>query len=476
MAIGGEGPDLDRVLHASGLFDVVWANTLEPLVRIGRDGQPVSMLATKWEPSADLTKWRFQLREGVKFHSGEPFAAQDVVATAKYLLALGETSQVLKFVPLKDAVEVDSKTVDLIFANPQPLLPITLNYFLIYPAAVARDNRELARTAVIGTGPYKFVEWVKGQNIKLTRFEGYWGPRPQIADVVVTFRAEQGVRLAALQAREVDWVTDLSPEQAAQAPKVAQGLDPNTFWIRFDEAVQKEWTGSDPLFADERLRLAVDYAMDRKSLVDLFAGQAVPSQGQFASPADFGFDRELKSRPYDLERARALVQQAGAAGKTVTLMGTSDRALHDREVAEAVASMIQKSGLKVSLMVLPFAEVNAYQKTASAGQTKKMVDMLIFPSDVVLESESRFGQIFTKGGTQFALNDLEPTRLFAQVKATADYDKRGQLLAQAWAYVYSHAHYVPLFRPPRLWGLAKNLDWTPDILGNGVVADMKFMD
>ncbi len=449
-------------------------NIMEPLIAYTKDG-PVPRLATRWEHSADLTRWRFYLRKGVKFHNGADFTARDVVEFVKWNLDLKDMSHVFQFVRVKNAVAVDDYTVDLIFAEPQPLFYITQRLLLIPPLAISRDNREMAKTQVVGTGPYRFVEWKRGQYIKLAKFEGYWGPKPQIDDVEITFRPEEGVRLAALQAGEVDWVHALGPESARHAPKIVRMPSPETDWLRFDEYIQRERTGKDPIFADKRLRMAVDYAIDRQALVTLFSGFATPSQGQFASPGDFGFNPNLKSRPYDLKKARDLVKEAGAVGKTLTFVSSAGHKVKDRELAEAIINMIEKTGLKVTPIIVPFSEWRKYLGTQ--GEDRQwMSDITTNSSEHLLEAESRYRLIFVEGGRQMAINDPEATRLYREEQAETDYDKRSEKLAKAWAYAYEQAHYVPLFKKEWIWGVAKNLEWRIDMAGRPFFADMRFTD
>ncbi len=475
MIQASEPVHLDRVLRAEQTGEPIWENVLEPLMSLGKAGEPIPMLATRWEHSADLTRWRFYLRKGVKFHNGVDFTACDVVETAKYLIDVKSVSFLYPRVPIKEAVTVDDYTVDLIFGKPQPLLPINIRFFLIYPATIARDNREIAKTVCIGTGPYRFVEWKKGLNIKLTKSEGYWGPKPQIDDVTITFRAEEGVRLAALLAGEVDWVYGLSPESVSRTNKVINMPSPETVWIRFDESVQKEFTGEDPIFADNRLRLAVDYAIDRRALIALYGGQVTPSLGQFASPGEFGFNPNLKSRPYDLEKARALVKEAGAVGRTVSLVSQAGRYAKDREAGEAIAYMIEQTGFKVKLMLLPPAEAQKYKSTQGADR-RYMADLHVSASDAFMEVETRAQTMFVEGGVHYALNDLEPTRLYKEAQAETDYAKRWEKVGKVWAYVYEKAHYVPLYKLPWIWGIARNLEWQPDLARRPYVPAMRFTD
>ncbi len=476
MMIPGE-PTEAKLSHIFGIggpaSDPIVYNVMEPLVDVDKEGEPIPRLATKWQQLSPTT-WRFYLRKGVKFHNGADFTARDVVELAKWSREESATSVLYQNVPVKEAVAVDDYTVDLIFGKPWPLFLITGRMFLIPPLAISRDNREMAKKVVIGTGPCQFVEWKRGQYIKLAKFKDYWGIKPQIDEVVITFREEEAVRMAALMAGEVDWIYGLSEDLASNAPKVGRRPSPETVMIRFDEYIQKE-LGKVSIFADKRLRLAVEYAIDRQALVALYGGMVTPSLGQFASPGDFGFSPDLKSRPYNVEKARGLVKETSAVGKTVTLMAATDKWLKAREVAEAVAYMIEQTGLKVKLLLVPTVEA---QKSAKPiGENRKyMVDLLLKDTDALLEVENRFNQFFVQGGQFNSIDDLEPTRLYKEVLAETDYAKRGRKLAKAWEYVYEQSHHVPLFKRESLWGLAKNLQWNIDIAGRPFIADMRFTD
>ncbi len=462
-------------IGSSSVAEPIVYNVMEPLVDVGKKGEPVPKLATKWEHSADLTKWRFYLRRGVKFHNGADFSARDVVEFAKWNIEEKKLSQVYNRMPFQKVVAVDDYTVDIIFNDPQPLFLIAGRMFLIPPAAVSRDNREMYKTNLIGTGPYRFAEWKRGQYIKLTKFDRYWGPKPQIDDVEIIFRPEEAVRVAALVAGETDWVYALGPELASQAPQVKRMPSPETVWLRFDECVQKDWTKKDPIFADKRLRLAVEYAIDRKALVSLYGGFGTPSLGQFASPGEFGFKSGLKSRPYDLEKARTLVKEAGAVGMSLSFVAPNDRPAKARELAEAITFMIEQTGLKVKLMLMSRDEVERYKKT-NGPDRQLMSDIVLAVSDALLQVESRYEQMFVEGGRHNAINDHEPTRLYSEELAETNLTKRGEKLAKAWEYVYEQAHYVPLFKLEWMWGLGKNLQWDIDIAGRPFFADMKLTD
>ncbi len=461
-------PDTVTYIDNIGTPDLAIAyNVMEPLVDVGKKGEIVPKLATKWE-QLNPTTWRFYLRRGVKFQNGADFTASDVAESIKWFVDLKATSALYNRLPFRDAVAVDDHTVDLSFAKPQPLFLINARQFLIYPAAIARDKQNRTLSSPVGTGPYKFLEWVRGQYIRLAKFDGYWGPQSQINEVVITWRAEEGVRLAALIAREVDFVLNLNPESVSRAPKAVSAPSAENYFLRLDESVQKN-----PILADKRLRLAIDHAINRQAIVTLFTGTVTPLNGQFAIPGDFGYNATLKSRPYDLEKARSLVREAGAVGKSLIFVIAAGRWPKDREVAEAIAYMIEQTGLNVKLKVVAPEETKKYGNTIPENRPN-IPDILLTAGDTVLEVESRYGNLLHRGGSQYAGNDPEASRLFEEVLAELDIAKRGEKLARAWAYNYEQAHFIPLIRQPKIWGLSKNLEWEPDIIGRPIIADFRF--
>jgi len=456
------------------LKETMDSNVLEPLFRLDPSGKPVPALALSAE-SRDSTKtWRVQLRQGVKFQNGDSFGAKDVVETAKWMLAYQKdtgTSGIYSYVPITDAVQVDDYTVDLKFASPQPLFLIQQIWLDIYPASIASDpaQRLQAKRIPVGTGPYKFVKWDAGQSIALERFEAYWGPKPQASRVEITWRKEPGVRLAALLAGEVDWAYDLPLEEADRAPQKVLLTTPDRYEFRLDSAVQKN-----PIMADKRIRLALDYALDRQALVNLFAGQAVILQGQLALPGEFGYNPNIKPRAYDLEKAKSLIAEANAVGKTVQMTCGEAKRPKQREICQASAAMFEKAGLKVNLVLLAAGEDTKYTQTQGPERGIRVSDIHQQAPDFILESEGRFGKSFDKGASQVAYEDQAAWDLYSAVKAETNLEKRAEKLGLAWAYLYEQGYYIPLVVPSVVLGFAKNIERSSNITGWPVVSELKF--
>ncbi len=474
MMIPSEPPAYASVARRELLKETIDSNVLEPLFRLDPTGKPVPALALSAE-SRDSTKtWRVQVRKGVTFHNGDTLTARDVVETAKWMIedakATG-TSGIYGYVPVTEAALVDDYTVDLKFANPQPLFLIQQIWLDIVPASVATDKakREQVIRAPIGTGPYRFVKWDAGKQIDLERFEDYWGTKPQIAKVEITWRKEAGVRLASLLAGEVDWVYDLPLEEASRAPQKVLLTIPDRYGLRMDTAVQKN-----PILADKRIRLALDYSIDRQALLNLFSGQAVALRGQLALPGEFGYNPNITPRAYDLEKAKSLTTEANAVGKTIILACVSGKRPKDRELCEAASAMFGKTGLKVNLLILAPGEDTKYLQTQGPERGVRVSDVFLNAPDFILESEGRFAKNFDKGAAQVAFEDQAAWDLYAAAKAETNLDSRARKLGDAWAYLYDQGYYLPLVVPSVVLGLAKSLERSPSVTGWPVVGELKF--
>lgn len=464
MMISQEPEVQPKVLDREWTRAAMDSAVLESLMDLDKEGRPVPLLATKWE-QRDPKTWRLYLRKGVKFHNGDIFSARDVVATAQWIIDEKKISHTYPLVPFEAAVLIDEYTVDLTFAKPQPLFLIQQIYVMISPTSVARDKREGAALSPIGTGPYRFVKWDRGLRLELARFEDYWGPKPQIDRAMITWRSEPSVRLAALRVGEVDWAMALVAEDAQKAPKTVSLVVPDRYVLNplSDASVQKS-----PILADKRLRLAIDYALDRETMVKLFNGQATILPGHLALSGEFGFNPSLKAR-YDRQKAIALVREANAVGKTLTFFSHAGKRPKDRELAEAIAYMIEQTGLKVKLEIVTGSGREYYREQPS--------DLFLHAPDFVLESEGRLTKTFYRGSTQVRMQDEQAWKLMDDVFAELDLEKRAQKVASVWAYLHDEAHYFPLVVPVTTYGLAANLEWrVANAMALPSVANMKFTD
>jgi peptide/nickel transport system substrate-binding protein len=297
-------------------------NMVETLLDRDPDtNQLVGELATAWEPIDELT-WRFTLREGVNFHDGTPFNAEAAAFSINHAYSEENNFEPRLFMDSQiTATVVDEFTLDVQTAAPDPILPARLYMAGITSMQQLQEDPDSYATQPIGTGPYVFTEWRRGDRLIMEANPAWWGAgeggRGEAAfeTVEMLFRPEGAVRAAAVESGEVDIAMWLTVEQcdsinAREGTRCAGRASPESIVISLDQV-------DSPVLGDERIRQAMILALDRETIVsELFGGQATIAT-QMAGPGAFGWNPDLIAYPYDPERARALVEEAKADGVPV---------------------------------------------------------------------------------------------------------------------------------------------------------------
>jgi peptide/nickel transport system substrate-binding protein len=285
-------------------------------------------LATDWEANEDATVWTFNLRQGVSFHDGTPLNAEAVVFN---LERWNDTTNDYRFdkpfVPwtwifggfdeesvLESARAVDETTVELTLRDSVSFLPAMLasSYFGLHsPEAVREGGEDYGGPAAgtVGTGPFRFVEWIDGDRVALARYEDYWGESAGVEQLVFLGVEDPTARLAQLLAGNLDIAVNLASddlpqvEGSADLEVVTVEANLNVGYLAFHQA-------NSP-FDDLRVRQAVAYAIDRDAIVEAFYAGLGARASQFVPPALWGRADLDDEYPYDPERAQELLAEAG---------------------------------------------------------------------------------------------------------------------------------------------------------------------
>lgn len=395
IALGSEPTTLDPQIREDGGERAVNDNIYETLMARTPKGELVPGLAESTPQLVDPQTWEVKLRSGIKFHNGEPFNADSVVFSIKRIIdPKFNSEQISFFETIKDANKVNDLTVRVITNGPDPILLSRLYWMKMVPSGHTNDPK-FAETPV-GTGPYKFVQWKRGQYITLERNEDYWGEKPPINKVNYRFVEEPGTRLAGIMAGEFDIITNLLPEFTKQVPQAIHilGLEHPIVILNADGGPTK----------DVRVRKALNYAVDKAALAEgLFEGYAQIAQGQLLSPSFFGFNKDLGPYPYDPKKAKALLKEAGAEGATVELIGTAGRWLKDREVVEAVAAYWEAVGIKTKVRIFEFNEyLNRLFDRKTRGDA-----IFVVSSNELLDADKSFSAYYRAGGIGSSNSDKE---------------------------------------------------------------------
>ncbi len=356
--LAAEPPSLDPAI----VYDVdSWSvvhSLYDALVQYGPDGELEPLLAESLTLIDPLT-YEIRLREGITFHNGEPLDARSVSFSVARLQAPETGSQLADtFKVIERVEEVDPLTARLKLTQPAPWLPSQMAVWLalLPPEQTAAAGDEIG-VQPVGTGPYRFVAWEPGAAIELEANPEYFAgsPKGQPSARRVSFRVvpDASTRVADLLANSAHIIRSVPVDQVervevAGAAVIVQLLS-GSAWIRIPTDVAP--------FDDVRVRLALNLAVDVETIVEaLLAGDGQPLPNFFAAPG-LGYDSALAPHPYDPDRARALLREAGYGEGFATILEYSSD--EREEIATAIAGMLAEVGVEVELRPTEKATFNA---------------------------------------------------------------------------------------------------------------------
>jgi peptide/nickel transport system substrate-binding protein len=349
VAIAAEPPGWDPSASTSQeIARVMYHNVFEGLVRIDREGLIVPALAETWEVSDDGLTWTFRLRSGVKFHDGSDFGADDVVAKFERATDPDSGHTHPEYYEAIEEVVGEGDTVTFSLSRPSSALLYNLARpdSIIYPAGTAESQR----SDPIGTGPFRFVEWVAGSEVRLERFEDFYIDGVPYLDAV-TFRiiGDPNARFAALQAGDIDMIgVALSPEAAIQADaapnlKVTTGSNTTEITMALNNAVE-------PL-DNPMVRQAITHAIDKRAIVEGANFGFGTVIGTHATPVE-PYWIDIEPYPYDPERARELLAEAGYGDGLSLRFELPEPYNIERTAGQVIAQQLSEVGIDVDLSVV----------------------------------------------------------------------------------------------------------------------------
>jgi peptide/nickel transport system substrate-binding protein len=417
----------------------------------------------------DPQTYDFKIRKGVKFHDGSPMTADDIVFTFERLTkdgAMGgQTSSRKDLVgPIKSISKVDDWTVRFSLKEPWPILTAMLPVQeVVSKAFTEKVGSQGLATQTNGTGPFRLVEWRKGDSIILERFDGYYGGSPDIPPVGkacvdrAIFRVipENASRVAALLAGEVDIINELPPFDMKRVEsnantKVMKVNGTRTFFVALNNTKKP--------FNDPRVRQAANMAVNKALIIDkVLLGTAVPLNGVM-SPDAFGFNPDLPAYPFDTAKAKKLLADAGYPNG---VDATIDSEGAFKEIAEAVASMLTKAGIRTKVNVGEGSTLRA-KWSASSDKSGDMYftswgNGSLDPADIFVPT-LRTGD---RGNSAF-YSSKEVDSLLDAANVEVDPKKRADMYKKAQAIVNKDAPWIFLWLPQDIYGVSKRVSgWEP---------------
>lgn len=483
VGLASEPSSIDPHFHNLGPNNAMALHMFDRLIIPDDKQQLTPGLATSWE-AVDDTTWEFKLREGVTFHDGTPFTADDVVFTFERAPNVeGSPSSFGTYIKGKSIKKVDDFTIHIITDTPYPLVPNDLMTVSI----VSRKNGESAKTedynagtATVGTGPYKFVEYVPADRIVLERNEDYWGDKPEWEKV--TFKAIKSgpARVAALLAGDVDIIaqtptTDIERLKGESEIEISSGISNRVIYLHLDHNrevspfVTANGGGEikNPL-QDLKVRQAISKAINRDLIVERVMENVAIKAGQLLPEGFFGVSPNLKAEEYDPELSKKLLAEAGVAdGFELTIHGPNDRYINDAKIAEAIAQMLTRAGIKTAVETMPRS---VYFKRASTGGPDKTPEFSFIlvgwgagsgeassPLKSLIHTYDKDKGYGASNRGRYSNPDVDA--LIEKALATVNDDDRAELLAQATEAAIEDLAIIPLHYQVNTWAARKGIKY-----------------
>lgn len=475
-----EPPSLDPHLRMVTPDEAMSRNFFDALILQDENQRMRPGLATSWR-ALDDRSWEFQLRHGVKFCDGSDFTAEDVAFSLMRPRTLSNATGGYQLFT-RDIVKVETPAPDTVrihTAVPVPTLPNRLSVIWIvsHRAAGADSGAFDAGKAMLGTGPFCFVEWRKGERVVMRRNDAYWGKAPAVATAVLRFIPNDAARAAALVAHDVDMINFVPASALADLKKrkdvrVVETPSARPTYLTFDTFSDRSPYVTDrsgkPLdtnpLKDLRVRQAISLAIDRKALVaGVLDGAGAPT-GQMLPAGYFGASPKLEQASFDPQAAKRLLDEAGyPQGFGITLHASSTRTPFDERTAIAVGEMLSRVGIATKVEVLPEAvyktRTSKYELsfmllgyyTETAEPSPWLTALIATPNPVTGAGYANFGR--------HSLPEFD--RLLQRAVSTIDDREREGLLRQATELAIGEEQIVPLFHSDATWALRAGLDYVP---------------
>ncbi|PKQ12250.1 MAG: peptide ABC transporter substrate-binding protein [Alphaproteobacteria bacterium HGW-Alphaproteobacteria-1] len=476
-ARAGDSLTLDPHAQNEGPTHTLAHQIYEPLIIRDMTGAFEAALATDWAPKADDPNvWVFTLRQGVKYHDGADFTAEDVVFSINR--AKSDNSRMKEL--LSSVVEVravDDHTVEFVTDGPNPILPSNLTNLFIMDkgwteanGAVEVQNMDagestFAATNTNGTGAYKLVSREPDVKTVLTRNEDYWGKGQfplDVSEIVYTPIQNAATRVAAILSGEVDFIQDV-PVQDLQRVAATDGLvvktAPQNRTIFFglnlgpDDIANDNVEGKNPL-ADVRVRRAMNLAINRDAIRQVvMRGQSQPA-GIISPPFVNGWTEEMDRIETDVAQAKALMAEAGYGdGFSIQLDCPNDRYINDEAICQAAVGMFGQIGITVNLDAKPKAQ--HFPLISSGGTDFYMLGWGVptYDSEYIFNFlvHTRGEQRGSWNGTGYSNPELDAK--IVSLSSETDLDKRNATIADIWGTVQDEVLYLPIHHQVLNWGM-----------------------
>jgi peptide/nickel transport system substrate-binding protein len=483
MALSSAPTSIDPHFHANGTNIGMTGQVFEGLTWKDENMRPHPALAESW--TADGNVWTFKLREGVTFHDGSPFTADDVVFTFERIPTVVDSPSpfTARLAEVESFRAIDDLTLEIVTVAPSPNLPINLADVQIISREVGEGKVTqdyITGGAMVGTGPYKFVRANIGEIYEFARNENYWGDTPSWETLTQTIIGSDPARIGALIAGDVDVIenvpaTDFATIEANANLKLWPTATNRIAFIALDVEHETPIPGQasdnagNPLpknpMLDVKVRKALSMAIDRVGLAERGLANDVIPASQIVPEGMFGYNPEIGLEPFDVAGAKALLAEAGYPEGFQLRLTTSNNDSVRARAAQAVAQMWTRAGIRTEVELMPHAvfipKTNDFEyahmihswgtSTGEAAYTLRgIAGTRDLPNGIGTSNRGRY-------------SNPEMDALVNEASATLDDAKREAMLQEAMEMVVYDYGLLPLYSPKATWASKATVSYTPSV-------------
>jgi len=432
-------------------------NLFDNLTSRHPDGKLYPGLATEWKLEGPTT-WRFKLRQGVKFHNGDPLTSADV----KYSIErtydpAAKTMVATVFGTIEKIDAPDASTVVITTKKPDPLLAARLAFYggqVVTKKYLESVGNDAFNAKPVGSGPVRFTSWVKDDRAVLEANPDYWGGKIDMDRWIMRPIPETAPRIAALLKGEVDAITQLPPDQEERvagnaSTRVAGALYAGLYVLAVNS--------KRPPLDNPLVKQALSLAIDRESIVkELWRGRGVVPNGPIAK-GDNHFDVSLPPLPYSPAEAKDRLKKAGYKGEEIFIETTVAYVSQDKAMAEAIAAMWKDVGVNVKVEVIEYS-VRAQKNREKSFKGVFWSD----PTSTLSDPDGMMWRLLGPGGPQDYWREAKFDELGNAARFSVDEKFRGQAYKEMTKIFLEHLPWLPVIQPYEDYGIQKYIDFTPN--------------
>ncbi len=458
VAQGGDVSKFDPHYSTAANDIRVTFNIYDNLLSRRPDDKLYEGLAMEWKTTAPTT-WQFKLRQGVKWHNGDPFTSADVKFSLERTYDPAAKTLVATVYTTIARIETpDPYTVLIHTKQPDPLLPARLAFYgghIVPKKYLEQVGPDTFNAKPVGTGPVRLGSWTKDDKCVLEANPDYWGGKIDVDRVIFRPIPETAPRVAALMKGEVDAITALPPdhgERVSQHPTttVASALYAGLYCVGINAKV--------PPLNNQLVRQAMSLAVDRQAIVkDLWRGRGIVPNGPIAK-GDNHYDATLPPLAYDPKEAKERLKKSGYKGEPISFETTVGYMANDKPMAEVVASMWKDIGLNVGVEVVEFS-VRAQKNRERSFKGLWWTD----PTSTLRDPDGMMWRLLSPGGIQDYFRHPEWDELGSAGRFSLDEKFRADVYKKMTRIMLEQAFgWVIILQPYEDYGLQKYVEFTPN--------------